>query len=143
MGQSRQGRQGLDMATLRIHLLVTIHRDRMDRHPICHRRNLELARIIGDTMAFSNLRFGYQETEDGDIIPEPTEQAILQEIKRLTILGRSSAQIAAELNNQGYRTRNQTKWVRKQRIPARGLKHSPSSCWPSGRLFGQKTTNPR
>ena len=56
-------------------------------------------------MAFSNLRFGYQETEDGDIIPEPTEQAILQEIKRLTVLGRSSAQIAAELNNQGYRTR--------------------------------------
>lgn len=58
-------------------------------------------------MTFSNIRYGYQ-LVDGEIIPEPTEQEVLAEIKRLTIHGHSSAEIAKRLNNKGYRTRNQT-----------------------------------
>jgi DNA invertase Pin-like site-specific DNA recombinase len=55
--------------------------------------------------------FGFRVASDGvRLAPNPDEQAILHEIRRLKRAGRSTRQIAAELNRLGFVTRRGTSW---------------------------------
>jgi DNA invertase Pin-like site-specific DNA recombinase len=58
-----------------------------------------------------NIRFGYRLGADGKLIePEPSEQAVLQEIRQLRQHGHSMRGIAATLNQRALRTRRGSAW---------------------------------
>jgi len=58
-----------------------------------------------------NIRFGYRLGSDGKHVePEPSEQAVLQQIRQLRQHGHSIRRIAATLNRQALRTRRGTAW---------------------------------
>ena len=58
-----------------------------------------------------NIRFGYRLSADGKHLePEPSEQAVLQEIRQLRHHGHSMRHIAATLNREALRTRRGTAW---------------------------------
>lgn len=59
---------------------------------------------------YQRIRYGYTLTDDGAIIPEPTEQLVMNEIARLTKQGKTSNEIAAALNADGHRTRSGAEW---------------------------------
>ena len=58
-----------------------------------------------------NIRFGHRLGTDGKHLePEPSEQAVLQEIRQLRQHGHSMRGIAVALNEQAFRTRRGTAW---------------------------------
>jgi|SRR5580704_642944 site-specific DNA recombinase len=73
-----------------------------------------------------NIRFGYRLGADGNHVePDPAEQMVLQEIRRLRQNGHSMRGTAAELNRQALRTRRGSAWqlehvarILKQGVPA-------------------------
>ena len=57
------------------------------------------------------IQFGYHLSSNGiNIEPDELEQAILGRIRELREEGRSVRAIAAQLNNEGFRTRRGTEW---------------------------------
>jgi len=57
------------------------------------------------------VRFGYRMAADGlHLEADPTEQGILFRIRELKAAGRTTRQIADELNRQGFTTRRATAW---------------------------------
>jgi len=74
-----------------------------------------------------NIRFGYRLCADGTHVePDPNEQAVLAEIRRLRQAGHSLRGIAAALNRRGLRTRRGSPWrlehvarIQKQRASSR------------------------
>lgn len=64
-----------------------------------------------------NIPFGYRLDADRKHVElEPSEQAVLQEIRRLSQQGHSMRRIAATLNRQALRTRRGTAW-RQEHVP--------------------------
>ena len=58
-----------------------------------------------------NIRFGFRLGADGKHLePDPAEQAVLTEIRRLRQTGHSLRGIAASLNRRGLRTRRGSAW---------------------------------
>lgn len=58
-----------------------------------------------------NIRFGYRLGADGQHLePDPTEQAALAEIRRMSNQGATLRGIAATLNHRALRTRRGTPW---------------------------------
>src|ERR1700680_2534674 len=58
-----------------------------------------------------NIQFGYQLAADGKHLePEPAEQEVLDEIRRLRQSGHTLRGIAAALNHRGHRTRRGSAW---------------------------------
>ena len=58
-----------------------------------------------------NIQFGYRLGADGKHIePDPSEQAVLDEIRRLRQVGATLRGIAAALNHRGQRTRRGSTW---------------------------------
>jgi len=58
-----------------------------------------------------NLAFGYRLADDGEHLePDPAEQTVLAEIRRLRDEGAPMRGIAATLNGRAYRTRRGTPW---------------------------------
>ena len=55
--------------------------------------------------------FGYRMAADGlHLDADPVEQAVLSRIRELKAAGRTTRQIADELNRQGFTTRRGTAW---------------------------------
>jgi DNA invertase Pin-like site-specific DNA recombinase len=74
-----------------------------------------------------NIRFGYRLGADGKHVePDPAEQNVLQEIRRLRQSGHTMRGTAAALNRQALRTRRGSCW-RLEHV-ARILKQSAASC---------------
>ena len=70
-----------------------------------------------------NIAFGYRLAADGKHVePDPGEQTVLEEIRRLRGAGVSLRRIAAALNSRALRTRRGTTWRLEHvaRICARG-----------------------
>ena len=58
-----------------------------------------------------NIQFGYRLCADGKHLePNPSEQAMLDEIRKLRQGGATLRGIAAALNNRGHRTRRGSAW---------------------------------
>lgn len=58
-----------------------------------------------------NIHYGYRLSADGKHVePEPSEQAILGEIRDLRARRRSLREVARVLNEQGMRTRRGSPW---------------------------------
>lgn len=58
-----------------------------------------------------SVRYGYSLADDGTtLVPNDAEQAVLARITELSAAGRSLRAIAADLNEQGLRTRRGTAW---------------------------------
>jgi site-specific DNA recombinase len=58
-----------------------------------------------------NIQFGYRLCVDGKHVePDPTEQAVLDEIRQLRESGATLRGIAADLNHRGHRTRRGSAW---------------------------------
>lgn len=58
-----------------------------------------------------NIPFGFRLAPDGEHLePSPTEQAALEEVRKLRSQGHSMRRIAAVLNHRSYRTRRGTPW---------------------------------
>jgi site-specific DNA recombinase len=58
-----------------------------------------------------NIQFGYRLGADGKHVePDPAEQAVLDEIRRMRQSGHTLRGIAAALNHQGHRTRRGSAW---------------------------------
>jgi len=58
-----------------------------------------------------NIQFGYRLCADGKHVePDPSQQAVLDEIRRLRQSGHTLRGIAAALNHRGHRTRRRSAW---------------------------------
>ena len=58
-----------------------------------------------------NIHYGYRLAEDGaHVEPEPSEQEVLAAIGALRGRHRSLREVAAALNDRGWRTRRGSKW---------------------------------
>lgn len=50
--------------------------------------------------------YGFHLTEDGDLVENPAEQAVIQEARELRAAGLSLRKVAAELDRHGFKARN-------------------------------------
>src|SRR6185436_14619030 len=86
-----------------------------EREAIGERTRDALQHKRGQGERVGNIPFGYRLAADGrHIEPEPAEQAVAGEIRRLRTRHRSLREIATALNQRSYRTRRGSPWQHQQ-----------------------------
>ena len=83
-----------------------------EREMIAERVTDALAKKKAMGEAAGTCPFGFDKQEDGKLIPNAREQAILDEIRALHVSGEAWAKIALEINGRGHRTRKGTAFSR-------------------------------
>ena len=105
--------ESLDTGTAAGRLVITIMGavSQWEREAIGERTKDALRHKRGNGERIGNIQYGYRLSPDGrHLCPDPAEQAALQAIRKLRQGGHSLRGIAAELNEQGHRTRRRSEW---------------------------------
>lgn len=82
-----------------------------ERAIIRSRTKAALAALKARGQRCGNLPFGFTATEDGRLIPDPREQAIITRVRDLRAQGMSFRSVAAALNAEGHVTRKNTDFI--------------------------------
>ncbi len=105
--------ESLDTGSAAGRLVITIMGavSQWEREAIGERTRDALRHKRSQGQRVGNIAFGFQLAPDGEHLEQnPTEQAALEEIRKLRGEGHSMRRIAAALNHRRYRTRRGTPW---------------------------------
>ena len=105
--------ESLDTGSAAGRLVITIMGavSQWEREAIGERTRDALRHKLANGERAGNIRFGFRLGKDGKHLePDPGEQAVLAEIRRLRKSGNSLRGIAAALNHRGLRTRRGSAW---------------------------------
>ena len=105
--------ESLDTGSAAGRLVITIMGavSQWEREAIGERTRDALRHKRSQGQRVGNIAFGFQLAPDGEHLEQnPTEQAALEEIRKLRSQGHSMRRIAAVLNHRSYRTRRGTPW---------------------------------
>ena len=105
--------ESLDTGSAAGRLVITIMGavSQWEREAIGERTRDALRHKRSQGQRVGNIAFGFRLAPDGEHLEQnPTEQAALEEIRKLRSQGHSMRRIAAALNHRRYRTRRGTPW---------------------------------
>lgn len=103
----------LDTSTAagRLVLNIMVSVSQWEREAIGERTQAAMSHLKESGARVGNIAFGFRLAQDGERLePDPTEQAIITQIRDLRTSGYSLREIAAELNRQGHVTRRGSAW---------------------------------
>ena len=105
--------ESLDTGSAAGRLVITIMAavSQWEREAIGERTRDAMAHKRSQRERVGNIAFGYRLAPDGaHVEPDEREQAAITAIRELRASGRTLRRIAAELNQQGFRTRRGSEW---------------------------------
>jgi site-specific DNA recombinase len=105
--------ESLDTGSAAGRLVITIMGavSQWEREAIGERTRDALRHMRSQGQRVGNIAYGFRLAHDGEHLEQsPSEQAALEEIRKLRCQGHSMRRIAAALNHRAYRTRRGTPW---------------------------------